>query len=180
MMANNRIRMSDEERKSRSKAAGKKWRAANIERERERSRKRYMADRESYMKKAIEWRLANPERFKEHMKKAYRKFRDNNPELVKLKNRKHTLKKYGLTIFDFDGMLAVQNGCCAACGVVDPGSLEKGWAVDHCHDKNVVRGILCFSCNVVLGHVRDDVEHLEQLIGYLKKHQQPVSSEIRR
>lgn len=42
--------------------------------------------------------------------------------------------------------------------------------IDHCHETNVVRGVLCSACNLALGHARDSVEVLEKLKDYLIKH----------
>ncbi|KKM72361.1 hypothetical protein LCGC14_1421320, partial [marine sediment metagenome] len=39
--------------------------------------------------------------------------------------------------------------------------------VDHCHKTGIVRGLLCKSCNLTLGFVKDDVDLLQGLINYL-------------
>lgn len=56
---------------------------------------------------------------------------------------------------------------CHACGTTSdtPGVMH----VDHCHLTNDVRGVLCFTCNVALGNVKDSVDRLERLIKYLKR-----------
>lgn len=51
---------------------------------------------------------------------------------------------------------------CACCGA--SGNLH----VDHCHDTDKVRGVLCFNCNAILGHTRDNPETLRGLIRYLE------------
>lgn len=43
----------------------------------------------------------------------------------------------------------------------------KKLAVDHCHKTGKLRGILCLSCNVALGHFKDDISLLERAIVYL-------------
>jgi hypothetical protein len=42
--------------------------------------------------------------------------------------------------------------------------------VDHDHATGQVRGMLCSNCNQALGNVRDSVQVLERLAGYLVKH----------
>lgn len=39
--------------------------------------------------------------------------------------------------------------------------------IDHCHQTNELRGLLCFSCNVVLGHIKDRTDILTNMISYL-------------
>lgn len=79
--------------------------------------------------------------------------------------------RYGLSRQDFDEMLSRQGGECAICGTGDPGSYY--WSVDHDHDccpydrkssvvscGACVRGILCTSCNHMLGRARDEARIL--------------------
>lgn len=70
-----------------------------------------------------------------------------------------------MTCEQFREMIVRQGGVCAANGC-DFG--ERGPQVDHCHDTGVWRGVLCTSCNIALGHARDDVDRLEGLIRYLR------------
>jgi len=73
-------------------------------------------------------------------------------------------KNYNLTVADYGVMLVSQNGVCAICG--NPPS-DRGLAVDHCHATNKVRGLLCFTCNVALGCLRDDLDLLASASSYL-------------
>lgn len=59
--------------------------------------------------------------------------------------------KYGITLEDYSKMLEDQNGVCAICGGVDN---KKTLAVDHCHDTNKIRALLCGRCNPAVGFVR--------------------------
>lgn len=59
-----------------------------------------------------------------------------------------------------------QGNRCAICGIHFD-MLNKEPAVDHCHETDIVRGLLCNSCNWGLGHFKDDVVRLESAIAYL-------------
>ena len=74
------------------------------------------------------------------------------------------MKKYRLTIENYDKMLVAQNGVCAICGH------PPNWrclSVDHNHITGNVRGLLCTNCNMMLGLVDDSIEILRSAIEYL-------------
>lgn len=80
-------------------------------------------------------------------------------------NLAYRLKKlYGLSIEQYDAIFAVQGEVCAICQTSFPG--PKNWTVDHDHESGLVRGILCHSCNLMLGHY-DNVELVKRLLDYL-------------
>lgn len=90
----------------------------------------------------------------------------------KLASRKaHLQQQYSITLDDYDNMLQEQNHACAICGT-DVKDCEKGsgnhLAVDHCHTTGKVRGLLCASCNILLGKAKDSVTILQSAISYLK------------
>ena len=114
---------------------------------------------------------------KDCRKVSSRTWAKNNPEKVQLrqelrppkpyaKARNYLLKhRYGLLQDDYSKMLAQQNGACAIC----LRSKDYDLYVDHCHTTNKVRGLLCASCNSILGKVNDDVDTLNRAIQYLNK-----------
>lgn len=62
---------------------------------------------------------------------------------------------YGLSEATFEALLYVQEYRCAICGSEFTGeSRETKESVDHCHDTNVVRGLLCQICNLAEGYVK--------------------------
>lgn len=65
----------------------------------------------------------------------------------------------------FDALLVAQNGMCAICETAFSAKTKAN--VDHDHKTGRIRGLLCFRCNVVLGHVKDSVTILEKLAAYL-------------
>ena len=78
--------------------------------------------------------------------------------------RKRALKKYGLTVEQYEEMFQKQDGKCKICK--KPSSY---WlVVDHNHKTNEVRGLLCHRCNRALGMFRDDAELLAEAIRYLE------------
>lgn len=78
-----------------------------------------------------------------------------------------SLRKYGVDEAEYFRMLNDQNGKCAACGQ-EPDN-KVGFHIDHDHKTGSVRGLLCHSCNVTLGHVKDDQKRLDDLIRYLRR-----------
>jgi Recombination endonuclease VII len=85
-------------------------------------------------------------------------------------NLKH---KFGLTMAEYNQMVADQGGRCAACGAVP----ETTFHVDHDHRccpgsktcGKCVRSLLCHPCNVTLGFMRDDSDRLRALADYLDR-----------
>lgn len=86
-------------------------------------------------------------------------------------------KNYGITLSEYEDLLAQQRGVCAIC---ERPPMEKVWnelkplCVDHTHAPGIpqrrqrVRGLLCNDCNKALGHVRDNTAVLEKMIAYLR------------
>jgi hypothetical protein len=85
---------------------------------------------------------------------------------------------YGLTAEDYEALLFAQGGVCAICQVAR--GVSRRLSVDHDHKqavldghdpdkgcKNCVRGLLCGSCNKMLGHLRDDPTAFERAATYL-------------
>lgn len=103
---------------------------------------------------------------------AYMKaWRHRNPD----KARSNDLKKmYGITLAEYEQMLEAQGGGCAICGGQETAAhkttqLKRRLAVDHCHVTKKVRGILCTSCNTVLGNAKDDIDILLKAVEYLQR-----------
>ena len=139
------------------------------------------------------WRLAHPEEFKllskayktknkKHVMYLYSVWRQNNKKIrnLYLRNwvkqnkektkqfkRKDTLRKYGLSLEDFNNMLVSQGGVCKICGTDNKGRLL---CVDHDHITGKVRALLCNNCNTGLGMLKDNILILEKALEYLKQH----------
>jgi len=84
------------------------------------------------------------------------------------------LLRYGVTVEQYDALLAAQGGGCAICGSKDPRGRGR-FHVDHDHSccpgqkscGQCVRGLLCGGCNPGLGAFGDDPERLIAAAAYL-------------
>jgi len=85
------------------------------------------------------------------------------------RQRNNDLKRlYGITLSEYNHMLSTQNHCCAICGTDKPGGRWNSFAVDHCHETNKVRGLLCKSCNIMIGEAKDNIDILQKAMVYLE------------
>ena len=88
------------------------------------------------------------------------------------------LRKYGITVADFNDLLAAQKDGCAICGSLEPGG-KGAFHVDHDHAccpgamscGRCVRALLCHRCNTLLGAAKDDVGMLTAAAEYLIHHE---------
>lgn len=128
------------------RAKAQAWRDANPEKKREQNRNR---DRSRYLDKVRIWQRAwqRSERGKRSYRQTYLK------------------AKYGLTIEEFQSMVAAQNGRCAICGCDD-----RQLVIDHNHSSGAVRGLLCNLCNQGLGALQDSEPVLKAALLYLQRH----------
>jgi hypothetical protein len=74
--------------------------------------------------------------------------------------------RFGITLKEYDAMLAEQSGGCAICGGVDTRAL----AVDHDHQTGQVRALLCGPCNTGIGHLGDDPKRILAAAAYLLRY----------
>jgi hypothetical protein len=93
--------------------------------------------------------------------------REHNRARDSATRRKYHLRFiYGLSLEEYDAMLARQGGVCAICK--KPPSKGKLLVVDHCHVTGMVRGLLCGKCNSLLAFGNDDPDIMRAAIAYLK------------
>ena len=90
------------------------------------------------------------------------------------RGRYRLLNRYGLTLADYNLMLASQDNTCAACKEPER-RVYKGrirpLSVDHCHDTGKVRALLCYGCNSALGFLHDKSTYVEKLLTYIQLHE---------
>jgi hypothetical protein len=134
---------------------------------------RYVANPAPAKARARRWQQANPEQVN-----AYYRARRLKPE-VKLKERAgHLMRKYGMTIEQYDAMLEAQGGGCFICGRAPREDISLH--VDHDHSTGKVRGILCFCCNNALADFQEDVQLLAKAAAYLDQHAHAEEMELAR
>lgn len=82
----------------------------------------------------------------------------------------HLKFKHGLTVEQFDALLASQGDGCAICGDTAEMQPRTGRLyVDHCHTHRIVRGILCHRCNVAIGLLEDNPTLLRIAATYVEE-----------
>ena len=63
-------------------------------------------------------------------------------------------------------MLVEQNNVCKICS--NEFKSTKDTHIDHCHNSDTVRGLLCNSCNMALGQFNDNTDNMDNAIRYLQ------------
>lgn len=96
----------------------------------------------------------------------------------KIKIRNYQLKRnYGITLDEYNKMLVSQNHRCAICEVDEVHAGKNGLYVDHNHETNQVRGLLCPKCNFLIGLAQENTSVLQEAIEYLRnEHAQQAES----
>lgn len=125
---------------------------------------RGIANREYYKNNPEKAKIKNDKQ-KENRKKYYQ-----TPEGIESSRRAHLKRTFNLTLEEYDQMLEKQNHKCAICSGVETYDRFNVLAVDHCHTTGIIRGLLCFKCNVALGGFDDNVELLTKATEYLNKY----------
>ena len=105
---------------------------------------------------------------KEQTARYQKSWRQRNPEKVAEYNRSprnfHLRRRYGIGAADRQTLLDSQNGGCALCKRTD-----KKLTIDHDHETEKLRGLLCYSCNMGLGLFKDSPWLLQEAIAYLER-----------
>jgi hypothetical protein len=110
---------------------------------------------------------ANPKR------KAYNAQPDIIAKRAVTTRKSHLKRKYGLTTERYDQLSAEQDKCCAVCKKPETRVLHGVIArlcVDHCHKTGVVRQLLCFNCNKLLGVYEQNITLFNKIKEYQSIH----------
>lgn len=113
--------------------------------------------KECHKKKVNARYHANPEAELDRQK-AYRKA---NPEKML---ERHLRYAYDMSLDTYYDMHTAQEHKCACCG------RHEKLVVDHDHDTEVVRSLLCHPCNTAIGLLGDSSTRAAQASAYLSRH----------
>lgn len=157
-------------RRELAKSRTAEWRDANPGRNAENARRWRQERPEKAAASQKAWREAN----REKVRLAQREWRErtgyNQKRKERGENARQQLRLYGLTLETYAELLAAQGGTCAICQRSNPGMKNaKRLYVDHCHNSERVRGLLCRACNTMLGCVQDDPGLLRAGASYLER-----------
>lgn len=129
-----------------------------------------------------QWRERNPE----HVAEWHRKYgqmperkaahRDRQRHYYyddpQAQRARHLLRRnYGITVDEYDAILAQQNGVCAICG--NRCKSGRALAVDHDHITGKLRGLLCMNCNRAIGWLNGDPDLIVRAAEYVLSHREP-------
>jgi len=167
-------RAQDPEQRARESAQGRLYYQAHKEEIRARTSAYYQAHKDEIRARTSAYRQANREKLAKRRRAYYQENKDvinerarashharkcnNDPRL-----RRFELKRYGITVAEYDALLQKQGGVCAICRKHS----KRRLCVDHCHRTGMVRGLLCVSCNLGLGSLKEDQASLVAALAYL-------------
>lgn len=77
------------------------------------------------------------------------------------------MRNYGINLETYDEMQRKQGGRCRICKTDEPSGKGR-FHVDHCHATKRIRGLLCATCNMMLGMAEDCTDRLKSAIEYLE------------
>jgi hypothetical protein len=104
------------------------------------------------------------------------KHQKDKPEMFKKRLKRYNISKHGISESKYFAILKAQNESCAICQK-HQSLFKRGLYIDHDHSccpspnscGKCVRGLLCASCNFLIGCANDDIKNLNRAIIYLNK-----------
>ena len=99
---------------------------------------------------------------RQHASSWRKKHYQDNPDIY----WKYALRSKGISIEIYNALFDAQLGKCAIC-LKEPNGQRL--AIDHDHETGKIRGLLCKSCNLGLGFIKE-IQYLDNAIVYLNKH----------
>lgn len=127
--------------------------------------------------KIREDRKNNPEKYREWEQN--KRYKD-----IEKSRYREVLRKHNITSEHYNSIFEKSNGLCAICNRPEKRISRNGLTVtrlslDHCHfcesngakREDIIRGMLCGSCNKAIGLLEDNIEILQSAIHYLQSHE---------
>lgn len=104
------------------------------------------------------------------------------PEIYRAQRDRAAIKvMHGITLDQFRILAEKQHGVCAICGdAPNPRGFHRRLAVDHCHTRKVIRGLLCGRCNSGIGQFRDRPDLLRKAAIYVETASTGIPHKCRR
>jgi hypothetical protein len=99
--------------------------------------------------------------------KALKKAHAEKPEVKEYIKEWKLKVRYGITTEDYNKLFDKQHGCCAICGK-HQSEFKKALHVEHNHKTGNVRGLVCSTCNTIIGLFYEDITILNNTINYLQ------------
>ena len=138
-----------------------------------------MASSKAYMKR---YRAENKDRIKAQEKISNARYYQENKVDLRKKHKEYWERTkeqqsfrraenlYGISPDEYQLLLETQNGRCGICGTDDPGAGHSPYlrfVVDHDHETDEVRGLLCNRCNLAIGQFDDSADLMVSALLYL-------------
>lgn len=137
----------------------KKWRDENLEKHR---------------KNVSEYKKNNRDKVNEAYRYYYQRKKEKYGSFLNIQSK---CGRVGITVENYFKILEEQNNLCAICNEpetrkrkTEDGEGVAELCLDHCHETNKFRALLCHGCNTAIGQFKDNIELLESAIRYLNKH----------
>src|SRR4051794_19168906 len=109
----------------------------------------YSRNRDREIARVKKWQQENRDRHLEGQRR-----RRQDPEVKRRERAGHLKRKFGISLEDYDRLLAEQHGGCAICG--DPPAAGGNLHGDHDPEGGLGLGVLFVRCNNGLGQVKED------------------------
>lgn len=106
------------------------------------------------------YRERDPERYKARLRQKYNENKEHYRDLARR-------SMYGMPLGAYELLDDLQVGRCAICGAKKSTRTGRKLSVDHDEEKQVIRGLLCTSCNQGIGAFRHNVHLMDLAIEYL-------------
>lgn len=102
------------------------------------------------------WNARNWEKIRD-IRRRYERLPEQKA-LKHIRDRRKLLKRYNLTVEQFDAMYEAQERRCGVCAYEFDRTKQGQFYphIDHDHATGIVRGLLCSRCNTALGLLRDN------------------------